>query len=403
MTKMSKDIFRHSTIMLIATVTSKFFSYIFYFLMARLLTPEEYGILGALMSFFFIATVFTTGIQPAIAKFAAKFYEKNEKGKLKTLMIISSKKLGIYGAIGFFTISLFSPFISSFLHISSNTSVVIIGLCFALYAVLIAVRGILQGIGDFFNLGVNLSIEAILRVVFGVILVTMGFGVNGAIFALVLATIMGVLFGILPLKFLLREIREKINAREIYTYSFPVILTSFALVAMLNIDVILVKHYFDARTAGYYAAASLLAKIPLILVRESLAPVIFTYAAKGRGKTMLKTIIKYTIVLIFPVIFLYWFIPEVLVEILYGSAYIFAAQYMKWLVLPMIIMGFNTIGINYLLAKGKITFVKYLLVLLILEVLQISLFHNNIFYVIGAIALTFLLLGIAIYILSLKK
>ena len=396
-----EEILRHSGVMLAVTILSKVLSYIFYFIMARLLIPEDYGTLGALLSFFFVANVFIGGIQPIIANFTAEFQRKNEKGKIKTLLIVASKKLGLYGVLGFTLISIFSPLISAFLHMPSNVPVIIIGITFALGAVLMVIRGILQGLGNFLSLGINLSLETALRVLFGALLVFFGLGINGAVLAIALAVLVSIFSGVLPLRFILRESREKINASEIYAYSLPVILTSFATVAMVNIDVILVKHYFDAATAGYYAAASLLAKVPLILLRESMGPVVFTHAAKGELK-VLRTSLKYTVSILLPLLSIYWFIPEIIVKILYGPAYSQATNYMKFLAFPMALMGINMIAINYLLARRKTSFVKYLLIVLLLQAVLISYFHTKIYNIIGTVAMVYSILAIIIFFHLLK-
>jgi len=385
------QMFRQSGVMLVSILIARAFSYVFYFIMARMLTPAEYGELGALISFFFIVTVFTTGVQPIIAKFTAEFYHETEKGKLKSFILLAFKRILFYGVVGFVIVSAISPLISSFLHISGILSVMIIAIAFTLNAILVVFRGFLQGIGDFTGLGINISLETILRVIFGSLLVLFGFGVNGAVASLAIAIFVCMAVGVVPLRFLVGEKEERIEIRSVYSFSVPVILTAFATVAMLNFDILLVKHFFDSKVAGHYVAASLLAKVPLILARESLSPVVFTKAVVG-GKDVLRKSVIYTLIIIAPIIAIYWFIPGIIVTILYGKAYIESADFMRLLVVPMSVMGINTILINYLMAKEKMEFVKFLIFILILEIVLIFLFHELIFHIISVVFLSYSLL-----------
>lgn len=389
------EMFRQSGVMLISILIARAFSYIFYFIMARMLTPAEYGELGALISFFFIVTVFTTGVQPIIAKFTAEFYNKTENGKLKSLILIAFKRILFYGFAGFLIVSVISPLISSFLHISGILPVMIIAIAFTLNAILVVFRGFLQGIGDFTGLGINISLETVLRVVFGFLLVWVGFGVNGAVASLTIAILISILIGAIPLKSLVDEKMEEIDIKDVYKFSLPVILTSFITVAMLNVDVLLVKHFFEAEVAGFYVAASLLAKVPLILVRESLSPIVFTKAVIG-GRDILRKSIIFSLPLTIPIIAIYWLIPEIVVTVLYSDLYLESANFIKLLVIPMFVMGINTILINYLMAKEEMEFVKFLLFTLFLEIVLISLFHEFVFCIIGAVTVSYSLLCLSL-------
>ena len=113
------------------------------------------------------------------------------------------------GIIIFLFFVLTSNWISSFLKIESITPVIVLGSIFLFSTLLPVNLGSLQGLQKFVPLGFTTIINFSSKLVFGVILVTIGFGVNGALGAVVIGSAIALLFSFIPLKsFLSRKSSE---------------------------------------------------------------------------------------------------------------------------------------------------------------------------------------------------
>ncbi len=66
-------------------------SYLFYFIMARMLSIEDYGLLYSLIALTYLFTVPHETIRTVMAKYTAHYWVKEQKGKIKGLMFRSIK------------------------------------------------------------------------------------------------------------------------------------------------------------------------------------------------------------------------------------------------------------------------------------------------------------------------
>ena len=183
----NNEFLRNTFVLFIATMLMNFFGYLFHFYVGRKLGPVDYGIYGALSSILYLLTVPYTAIQITITKFVSNFKMSNEYAKIKYLIIASIIKLGIYGIIFVAFFLSLSKIIANFLHIGTLTPLFLLGLLFIISILIPINRGVLQGLQNFKNLGYSYIMEGFLKLLFGIILVGLGFGVNGAIGAIILS------------------------------------------------------------------------------------------------------------------------------------------------------------------------------------------------------------------------
>ena len=81
----NEKLLKHSLIIFIAGLLAGFFNYIFQIYMGRALGPEQYGILGALFSIFYIESFAYTGIDTIITKFISEYKARKQFGKINSL------------------------------------------------------------------------------------------------------------------------------------------------------------------------------------------------------------------------------------------------------------------------------------------------------------------------------
>nr|MQY69372.1 oligosaccharide flippase family protein [Bacillota bacterium] len=193
---------RHSGIMFSATIVANLLAYLFHVYMGRSLGAAGYGILGSLLAAFYVLFILLRAISTVVTKFVSEFKARGEYGKVASLLFSAMRKLSRYAILIFIGLSLSSWLIADFLRIPSPLPVILMSLLLAFAVILSIPRGVLRGLQNFGQLGLNISLEALIRLLLGVLLVSVGLGVNGAILAYGLAYLAATFLILTPLRFL---------------------------------------------------------------------------------------------------------------------------------------------------------------------------------------------------------
>lgn len=377
------SLLKHGSIMFISVVIANILAYFLQIYFGRVLGPEGYGVFGSLMAILLILSVPIGTIGTVFTKFVSKFKAEENYGKINTLIFASLKKLVLYGIIGFVLISVLSPFIANYLNISSRLPLVFVGIVLIFSVLLPIVRGSLQGLQKFNSLAFNNVFEAFVRLILGVVLIR--FGVSGAVLSYGLGYLFAFLIGFLSLKFLFGK-KSEIDASEIYSYAYPVLISVVCLSVLLNIPSIFVKHYFSALDAGYWNAALTLAKI-IQYIGSGFSIVMFAkvsenHILKKDTKKLLLSCLLYTCLTGVFVIVLFFLFPSLIVDSLFSSGYSGAYDLLKWLGLFVLSYTIFSLFVNYELAIHKTKVFVGLGILSILEIVLIILFHSSLLNVI---------------------
>ncbi len=399
---MTKDnLLKHSNMMLTASVISMFFGYIYHIFMGRLLGPSEYGILGSIVSILYIVSIPLATIQTVITFFVSKYNTNQEFGKIHSLLFKSFKKIIPYAIVGLVFVYLSSWSIADFLNIPTNTPLIIFGFT-VFFSILTPVTfGVLQGLQNFNHLALNSTANAAFKLVVGILLVYLGFGVNGAIAAYGASAAFAFLLCYFPLRFLIHEKAEEIGKTEIYSFSLPVIAVIAAFNIMMNIDLIIVKHYLNPVDAGYYTAVSMIAKV-IFFSSTTISSVMFPkvtvrHTSNQRSFEIISKSMLYMAALSAIAIIALYFFSEEIIVLLYGKAYISIAPMLAPFGLVTTFFGLANIISYYNLSTSNSRFVVILMFSTILEMALMIVFHDTIQQIITAlVAASFLMLTLLI-------
>ena len=385
---------KHSLVVFIAVGIVSILNYVFHLYMGRALGPEEYSILGVLFSLFYILNAPASTIDTIITKFSSEFKAKGEYSKIRYLLVKSFKLVIFYGIIFLIVYGLLSRYIASFLKIDSITAVILMGVMIFLSFLFPVVNSLLRGLQKFNWYNANILTQAALKLILGITLVSLGFGVIGAISAINIATLIVILLPFIPLAFLFRY-KGKIEKLNIFKYSLVILVGSFVMMLMVNVDVILVKHFFPALEAGYYVAASILAKIvwfasgALMIV---MFPKISDYHSNNRDtSSILKYTLFYTFLISLIVILIYFIAPTFVVNMLYGQEY----KIDGIIGLFAIGLGFFSLSnvlVLYNFAVNKSKFIYLIILSFMIETGLIVLFHSSLLEVVKILAVVNILL-----------
>lgn len=364
--------------------SGNFFNYLFQIIIGRNLSPEEYGEFNSLNSLAVIITIFLMVIPTVLAKYTVTF-KLEGKEKVRGLLFYSLKIMSYASVIIFILGSLSISLIMSYLKINSILPIVIMLITLGFSAIRPVPLGILQGLQHFVSLSLSTSSLMVIRFLSGFLFVVLlGWSVNGALLAGLLGGVASLGIGLYFLKNYLfgkRQTISKFYLNEMFKFSVPVLLTSIAVGALGNIDLVLVRHYCLPAESGFYATAAILGRIAFYLP-GILIFVLFPSAAKSHAKGsndhsafFITMILTGLIGGGFTLICLTW--AENIILFLYGANYVESVILFKLIAFAMALLAISNVFFTFCLAKSNFGFIWILFIGLIGMFSFVFIFHDR--------------------------
>lgn len=370
-------------IFLIGSFSVSLFNYLYQIFMGRMLGPEEYGVLGSLFAIVYFVQFGLGTFNKVISKYSSEFSGQKKFGALKYLIRRSILKIILYGAVGLVLFVFLSPFIADYMKLESSFEVILVGVLSYISIIYSVIDGALNGLQKFVWQNISGSLNVFFKFFVAVLLVYLGFGVTGALVALIIAALVGVIISSFPLYNTLKRIKEeKFISSKVYRYAVPVALSSVIPILMITLDQVLVKHYFSSEIAGHYAAAGNIAKIIWFgsgfFVMAIFPKITNLIAQKKDASRLLVKSIAYTSTLATMGIIAYFVMPTFIVNLLYGSEYLDIVSYIGFFGLAMGLFSVGQIFITYNLAAEKYGFIWIVALALLVEILGIILYNQSV-------------------------
>jgi O-antigen/teichoic acid export membrane protein len=222
---------------------------------ARLLGPAGFAHATTVYTMLMLMSAITLSYQVVCAKYVARLSQPNERTAIYGTLHHRSWIAGFGIAL---LLVIFQRPITDYLNLPHEHLIELLALGTAFYIPLGVRRGYIQGVHAFSALAVNFMVEGVVRVAGVFLLIGIGWGVEGAVLASVLAVVLAY-FTALPTpgmtKFRLRPIAN--SFRE----GLQAIVYFAGQTVINNFDIVLVKHFFSADLAGLYAAAALVGRL----------------------------------------------------------------------------------------------------------------------------------------------
>ncbi|WP_243867112.1 lipopolysaccharide biosynthesis protein [Actinophytocola oryzae] len=244
-------------------------SYLLNVLAARLLVPSAFGELGSLLAVLVIGSVPAMGMQTVTALRVAR---RDSAGELVALGLVTA------GAITVVALAV-SPLLVVLLHLGSPVPAVFVAVALAGVTFTGLCYGILQGRHRFTALAALLLTDAVVRIggTLAGLLVTgtaTGALAGTAIGAAVVATAGWVVCG---------RPRPRGHGKAHVSEVLHAVSAMLALVLLVNLDLVLARHYLPAHEAGEYAVGAIVAKIAYWLP-QAVAILVLPRLASERGR-----------------------------------------------------------------------------------------------------------------------
>ncbi len=338
----SKFIITGSLLLTGSNLAVRALSYVYRIIMARLLTPYQYGILNlALPLQFMVIVIASAGIAPSVAKFISEDVAKggDPAGRASSCIFYYTLFGGVIGLI-FLALS---PLIGKGVFHDANAVVPlqISALAIPFGIIVSAYTGVFQGQKRIDYMSGVLLLEQSMRVAASVALVVLGYEVVGAIGGSTFGFI-----GAVPISyFILRRSGMKAGNRdlevfkEVFYFSIPTSITALSSFLLAYADIILIGFYMAPADVGIYSAASPASRLILaftMAVYAVLIPTVSEHHARGdqrQIKRYFRTSIAGLGIVVVPATLIGAAFPSQIIGLLFSSKYLDAASSFRILVL----------------------------------------------------------------------
>ncbi len=377
-------------------------NYLYNLVLGRLLGPEVFAEAALLVTLLLVLSFLGMTFQLATAKFAVLFSGKDWDA-FQQLMYKYALGFGMLMGILVFA---FAENLREVFQTESALLFKTFAAAVPLYFFMSVNRGTFQGRQDYAKLSMTYQTEMWSR-----LLLTLGllwFVPLSPAFLVALGIALSFVFGLIPSKFNGRQLFKKIALaapKKRRVVQFMVLTACYELTQIIinNSDLLLVKHYFDAREAGLYASLALIGRVvyfvawmfvmlllPTVVEKqkngEATAPVLFKY-------------VGYIGVLSLTIVAACALFPELIIQIMFGEAYLTMAPLLWQYALATSLFAISNIFAYYFLSLDEYKPVIFSGLLGVSQVVLIIFFHSDLQMVVQVqiIAMITLLIAQLIY------
>ena len=360
-------------------------NYMINLVLGRFLGPEAFAEASVIATIVLMLSFIAVGIQLASAKFSASENEALLRNKTTNWLKDKVTKASLILSLSMLVLC---PWIQQYLHFDSMIPLVVIALGLPLFFNLSVKRGWLQGTDQFSRLAWTYVLEMFLRVI-----VTFA-AIVAALYLFdsytTLAVSVGFLASFLVAFFFKLEKAEakvsKIQKTSIIKFIGIIGLYELSQIVINNSDVIMTKHFFDAKEAGLYAAIALIGRVVYFgtwTIVTLLFPKVIQRERDGLPHSRLfwnaLAIVGGIGSLIVAGCFIF---PELIINILFGSEYIIAADLLWIYAVSTTLFACANVFAYYHLSLNNYLPVAITMIAGFLQLFLINLYHDSLLQII---------------------
>ena len=386
----NSELARHGAIVFGGVALASVFNYLYYMLIGRSAGVETYGVVTSLASALLVLSAPAVVVQLIVARLAADLATRNDFAAISNLAQIATVWTGAVTAVLVVAGLIWRDALAAFFNLSTSEPVVVSVLSFFFLTIVFAQRGIFQGSHRFEALSGSVTIDAVTKVAVGVPLVGV-LGATGALLGIAASQLFAFMFSLAAFRSLYGTTRAPLalDRSLIVRVISHVGLGQLTFTVLMFYDVPLVKHAFDARSAGLYAAAALVGRavlsaisfVPTLVMPKATARV----AAGNSPLPLLGAAVGLAAVVVVVAVIAALAAPRLVVTIIAGRAFGEAAIY----VLPYIVasgaLAIANVIAAYKMGLHQYDFVIPALVVAIAEIVTFAVWHPSVTAAIGVL------------------
>ncbi|HEY7353343.1 MAG TPA: hypothetical protein VH596_11305 [Terriglobales bacterium] len=308
-----------SAIMIVSSVLVGLMNLAYNFAVAHELGADNFGHASVVYTILMLLSAVTLSFQLLCSKFVARSQSQAERLSIYHLLHRRSWLAGV--GVGLLLASSSSQ-VARYLNLPSNLLVQVLAVGTVFYIPLGTRRGFLQGTYDFVPLALNYLLEVVIKLAGALALISAGDGVPGVITA-ISASVVVAYFVAIPRKHHVSEVPQA-KLRAGMGEGLQALTFFIGQVIINNLDIVLVKHFFDATQAGVYAAIALIGRIVYMLtwsIVSSMFPFSAGSSEERGGRAVLSTALFLAVGISSMFIFCVWAAPARLWPILLGRGF----------------------------------------------------------------------------------
>ncbi len=325
--------------------------FVFGIILARLLLPEDYGLIGMITIFITISQAIVEG---GFSRALIQKKHANQVDYSTTFIFNFFISLVVYGVLFFI-----APLIADFYEQPLLVDLVkVVGLNVIISSAAIIQRTILIK-------KINFKIQAITNIVAGLTgaLIGIGCAVSGlGVWSLVIQYLSRNIMTSL-LFWILSDWKPSLifsvhALKKLFDFGSKILLSTFLYAAFQNIYLVIIGKVYTSEALGYYTRATLFKQIPATLVTTVMQNVTFPVLVDVieddvRVKKVMKKSVKLTAFLIFPMITALIVFAYPLVLVLLTEKWLPTVILLQILSVGVIFFPINAINANFINAKGR--------------------------------------------------
>jgi O-antigen/teichoic acid export membrane protein len=407
---------KNNAIYMVGTLISGLLGYAFHFVVSRQISIAQYGELQSLLSISVIFNVFNAALAYFVIRHTAVFASHNDREANRQFANHLIPKIFKFALALTIILIVLSPLFAHILHFSSFSGFAIVSIATFFSTLMVVHVEILRGWRKFFILSMAGVALALVKFASGVSLSNLSPKASTVSLSFLFSAFVGwhlmkrwsQLYVSNPEidsqrpdwkdKYFSEDNLRK-SATRIFVFSLILLLIS-------NADVLLVKYFTSADTAGRYGAFALLGKIILWLALPISSVLLPDACAEGHlGKRPDKKTLLYsyglTIFIGFSIIIIYYIFPNFIISLFFGKKYIYDTRTLWLFGLMSFLLTLLTFEANLSFAKRDFRVIYFLGAALAIMVAGIAKYHANLSEIVLVFSGAFLAGYIFILILNL--
>lgn len=357
---LGKKLISNTTFLLIDWFFVSAFSLLFWLVIGKFLSKEDYGIITtSINTAILLSTVSLLGFGTTLTKLISEYIQKGKKNLYVTLIKFSFKILIVSNLLIIAVLALFSNDISTFLKIP-QTHVILIGIATLLMSLSNVAGYILQGfqemkviaLSDLFGYFIKAS---------GTLIALLFF--PSSIFPVIIFAISYLILSLLRIKF--RWFLEKGDGLDykkiISNYAIPTFIGSIAWMTFTNAQYIILNVIQNPTTTGVFSIAAILTTLIAIIpvtLNGALFPILSQLSVsstfKRQQKFFLSTVLRYALILALPLTLLFTLFPTKLIILFSKPEFLDAKSLFPILSFAALLNGIGIIFHSSLYALRKV-------------------------------------------------
>ncbi len=351
---------RNTFIIAVGGFTGSFFSYLLLFFLGRKLSVPEFGLYSTLISLSALIVIPTVVIGVSVVKRTSELATAKEWDKYAGFFWSLVALLVIVGIIVFLVIYFGHSYFENKFQIHDRSVVVAFSLLIALSFPLGVFGPSLQGLMKYAKFAFYNIISSLLRMGFALIPAFLGLGIVGIFNGMSLSLVLSIILAVVLINVSFRHANFqylKQDYKRLLLFGVPAAILAIAQTFITNIDLVLVRRFFDPLTTGYYAGAITLGKILLFgctAVATVMYPQIISVHSQGKNTSRLfKQFFGLQVALVFVGLLGYLIFPGLISNVFFGSTFSASVPYIRFYAIfasLFVIMNFLAL---YLLAVEK--------------------------------------------------